>query len=349
MSPTWACTGECDVYRHRDPPLAGRDPEPVPLHSPRHRTSPSAPGTRPAKHGIASWEQCCGSMTFWCGSGSGSGSADPCLWLMDPDPSIFIIALQDANKKLISCILLFEGTFTSSNGSRFGSRRPKNMWIRWIRIRNTAWEGWPLPRWRKQCPGIDWQLLREEYGWNGPPPGLGWNAPRSGFGWNGPRLVFGWNGPRSCFGWNGPRLRYYWNGVQLGWNGRRQPGYGWNGPPRQKSCWNGSRVGLGRFPFYAVLYKCVPVSRLTSYHKHLFFLKKFKNTSMNTDTGSFLCTTVLKRTKQLVKIPLPTRIWKLSHKFRCFITKNCANQGNFACKESGWLRRLTILKNISIS
>ncbi len=23
-------------------------------------------------------------MTFWCGSGS--GSADPCLWLMDPDP-----------------------------------------------------------------------------------------------------------------------------------------------------------------------------------------------------------------------------------------------------------------------
>ncbi len=26
--------------------------------------------------------QCCGSMTFWCGSGSGSGSgsADPCLW-----------------------------------------------------------------------------------------------------------------------------------------------------------------------------------------------------------------------------------------------------------------------------
>ncbi len=26
--------------------------------------------------------QCCGSMTFWCES----GSADPCLWLMDPDP-----------------------------------------------------------------------------------------------------------------------------------------------------------------------------------------------------------------------------------------------------------------------
>jgi hypothetical protein len=57
--------------------------------------------------------QCCGSMTFWCGSRSGSRSADPCLWLRDPDadpyPSIFIIDLQDANKKLIfkkkfSCI-----------------------------------------------------------------------------------------------------------------------------------------------------------------------------------------------------------------------------------------------------
>jgi len=35
----------------------------------------------------------------------------------DPDPSIFIIDLQDANKKIIYkkffCIFLFEGTFTS--------------------------------------------------------------------------------------------------------------------------------------------------------------------------------------------------------------------------------------------
>jgi hypothetical protein len=30
-----------------------------------------------------SFYQCCGSMTFW--GGSGSGSADPCLWLMNPD------------------------------------------------------------------------------------------------------------------------------------------------------------------------------------------------------------------------------------------------------------------------
>ncbi len=47
-------------------------------------------------------KQCSGSMTFWCGS----GSADPCLWLMgpdpyaDPDPAIFVIDPEDANKKL---------------------------------------------------------------------------------------------------------------------------------------------------------------------------------------------------------------------------------------------------------
>jgi hypothetical protein len=37
---------------------------------------------------------------------------------MDPDPAIFVIDLQDANKKLIFakkffCLLLLEGTFTS--------------------------------------------------------------------------------------------------------------------------------------------------------------------------------------------------------------------------------------------
>ncbi len=35
----------------------------------------------------------------------------------DPDPSIFVINLQDANKKLIKkkffCLLIIEGTFTS--------------------------------------------------------------------------------------------------------------------------------------------------------------------------------------------------------------------------------------------
>ncbi len=39
-------------------------------------------------------------MTFWCGSGS--GSADPCLWLMDPDPVLLSsLNLQDADKKFI--------------------------------------------------------------------------------------------------------------------------------------------------------------------------------------------------------------------------------------------------------
>ncbi len=42
--------------------------------------------------------QCCGSLTFWYGS----GSADLCLWLKNPapDPAIFVTDLSDANKKL---------------------------------------------------------------------------------------------------------------------------------------------------------------------------------------------------------------------------------------------------------
>ncbi len=45
----------------------------------------------PAKH-------CCGSMTFGVDPDP-DPLMIPCLWLMDPDPSIFIIDLQDANKK----------------------------------------------------------------------------------------------------------------------------------------------------------------------------------------------------------------------------------------------------------
>ncbi len=46
----------------------------------------------------------------------GSGSVDPCLWLMDPDPdsAILIIDLQDANKKLIkkkTVFLLITSTY----------------------------------------------------------------------------------------------------------------------------------------------------------------------------------------------------------------------------------------------
>jgi hypothetical protein len=57
--------------------------------------------------------QCCGSVTFWYGS----GSVDPCLRSMDTDPdlAIFVLDLQDAIKKnyKFSCLLLFEATFTS--------------------------------------------------------------------------------------------------------------------------------------------------------------------------------------------------------------------------------------------
>ncbi len=103
--------------------------------------------------------QCCGSMTFWYGS----GSADPYLWLMDPDPDpAILVDLQNINKKLILtkvfCLLLFYIIFQRKKSkkevkkqlhSRFfvlfvlderrsgsGSRRPQNIRIR--RIRNTV-------------------------------------------------------------------------------------------------------------------------------------------------------------------------------------------------------------------
>jgi hypothetical protein len=41
----------------------------------------------------------------------------------DPDPAIFVIDLEDANKKLIFsttffCLLLFDGTFTSFSNTK---------------------------------------------------------------------------------------------------------------------------------------------------------------------------------------------------------------------------------------
>ncbi len=63
--------------------------------------------------------------------GGGSGSADPCLWLMDPDPAIFVIDLQDASKKQIFwhnffCLLLFEATFTSFSKDKKSKRVTKS-------------------------------------------------------------------------------------------------------------------------------------------------------------------------------------------------------------------------------
>ncbi len=133
---------------------------------------------------------CCGSMTFW----GGSGSADPCLWLMDPDSDLdpgsgscyfrhwpsrcqqktnfftqffsayYFLKLhlhhfskiksqkesQSSRNQGFSyyfCIII-EGSGSGSRAgsgsgstpltSGSGSWRPKNMWIRWIRIRNTG-------------------------------------------------------------------------------------------------------------------------------------------------------------------------------------------------------------------
>jgi hypothetical protein len=88
-------------------------------------------------------------MTFW--RGSGSGSADPCLWQIDPDSdsAIFVIDLQNANCKLIffKVFLRISYRFGAEAGSKpltngSGSRRPKNMRIRRIRIRirNTVFQ-----------------------------------------------------------------------------------------------------------------------------------------------------------------------------------------------------------------
>jgi hypothetical protein len=49
--------------------------------------------TRPRLPSLDYEQQCCGSMKFWYGS----GSADPYLLLMDPDPVIFASDLQDSN------------------------------------------------------------------------------------------------------------------------------------------------------------------------------------------------------------------------------------------------------------
>ncbi len=51
-----------------------------------------------------STHQCCRSVTFWY------GSADPCLWIMDPDPAldpaIFVFDHLDANRKLFFLLII---------------------------------------------------------------------------------------------------------------------------------------------------------------------------------------------------------------------------------------------------
>jgi len=63
--------------------------------APADRSSRPLPGYPPSRDVCIRTFQCSGSRTF-CG---GSGPADPCLWLMDPDPdsAIFVTDLQEAN------------------------------------------------------------------------------------------------------------------------------------------------------------------------------------------------------------------------------------------------------------
>jgi hypothetical protein len=53
---------------------------------------------------------------------------------MDPDPAVFVIDLQDANKKLSMkkdfCVLLFGGTFTSFFKDKKSKRRHKSVGIK---------------------------------------------------------------------------------------------------------------------------------------------------------------------------------------------------------------------------
>jgi hypothetical protein len=123
--------------------------------------------------GLSCWYQCSGSMTFWCESGS--GSADPCLWLRS-GYRIGILLLSSLTFKMptknneknfsafyfwkvhlhhfskilsskksqnsrnqgfltiFACCSKGSGSIPLTNGSGYGSGRPKIMWIR-IRIR----------------------------------------------------------------------------------------------------------------------------------------------------------------------------------------------------------------------
>ncbi len=97
-------------------------------------------------------------MTFWCGFGSGSGSTDPCLWLMVPDPGKIKSQKESQNCRNQGFSYYFfmmikgsrsragSGSIPLTNGS--GSGRPKNMWIR---IRNTGSIWFDIFSWAAEC------------------------------------------------------------------------------------------------------------------------------------------------------------------------------------------------------
>jgi hypothetical protein len=71
--------------------------------------------------------QCCGSVTCWYGSGS--GFADPYIWLTDPDPAIFASDLSDTEKKCVLSFLasyfLMYCAFISKTKSRIKSHKTR--------------------------------------------------------------------------------------------------------------------------------------------------------------------------------------------------------------------------------
>ncbi len=95
-----------DPWRGPPPPADGQDQQPTCGHDSYQD------GRTPSLHQVS---------LFTDGGGGRFvliSVPDPWHFGVDPDPSVFIIDLQDANKKLIFfktffCIVLFEGTFTS--------------------------------------------------------------------------------------------------------------------------------------------------------------------------------------------------------------------------------------------
>ncbi len=79
-------------------------------------------------------------MTFW--GGYGSGSADPCLWLMDPDsdmdPAIFVIVLT------CTCWLTPRGSAGASQGVSLiiGPRHPRRQTLLSLLA---SWDGHHVP------------------------------------------------------------------------------------------------------------------------------------------------------------------------------------------------------------
>jgi hypothetical protein len=62
-------------------------------------------------------------------------ASDQWIRILDPDPAIFVIILQDASKKLIFshkffCLLLFEATFTSFFKGKKSKRSHKTVEIK---------------------------------------------------------------------------------------------------------------------------------------------------------------------------------------------------------------------------